>query len=92
MGLLRDFVDRLRQGTFPGWREPDAVQELFAACVKRDLGAKAVFLTGQDGLGRHGAVVEEPLQPGQLDIHEAPQCRGDFNVSAGEFESHLASL
>ena len=46
MGLLRDFVDRLRQGTFPGWREPDAVQELFAACVKRDLGAKAVFLAG----------------------------------------------
>src|SRR5207244_3763139 len=68
--LLADFPDRGGKGRFPGSGVADAVQEFFSARVQRDVGAVPVLFARQHGLGRNGAVVQEPLQFAELAVHE----------------------
>src|SRR5262249_51769860 len=86
--LLADLVDRRRQRRLPRTGIAHAVQEFLSASVERDIGAMAVFLARQDRLSGHGAVVQQPFEPSEFLVDETANGRGDFDVTAGEFESH----
>ena len=57
-------------------RPADAVQELLAARVQRDVGAVAVLLARQHDLRRHRAVVQQPFELGELRDRRAAGARG----------------
>src|SRR5262249_54247331 len=66
--------------------------KLLSPSMQRDFGMQPVLLASQDSLLGHSAVVQQSLQLGQLLVDEAPERRGDFDVSAGEFEAHVSAL
>src|SRR5262249_30717268 len=65
-----------------------AVQEFLAAGGGRDFRAMPVLRARQHRLRRYGAVVQHALELGELGVHEATKRRSNFDVTAGEFESH----
>jgi len=86
-------ADSRRSGTGAGAAaaatvSPVRVEELLPSGMERHVDAVPMLLTRQDGMRRHDLVVEEPFQFDELAFDEAPQRRGDVNVTAGEFETH----
>ena len=68
------------------------MQEFFSARVQRDVGAVPVLFARQHGLGRNGAVVQEPLQFAKLAVDEAADGGGNLDMTAGKLKSHMGSL
>src|SRR5262245_18020455 len=90
--LLRDLVDRDAQRLLPAPGIPDAVQELLAAGVQRDVGAVPVLLARQHRVRRDGAVVQRPLELRELGVDETAKRGSDVHMAAGQFESHTVPL
>jgi hypothetical protein len=86
--LLADLLDGLRHADADAFAASDAVKELLAAGMERDVHTVPALLARDDDLRRDGCVVQHPFQLAEFGFYNPAYAGGDVDVASSELEAH----